>query len=431
MPLTMFEHQTVTFEWNDRDLALLEKMRKTSGTEVLRAVTKNGKRAIQAFQHVGVVRLGNRTIQILPKMYKHHAADKQIKTKEATANLLRMLSYAGELDVRELEIAQLMRQADDWFEILTHLFATHLREEWCRGAFRTYQNVEARLPVLKGKWRLSEQLKRPDQQHAFTVEFDEFTADNRLNRVFRFVVERLWKLTNDYDNRRILGELRQWMEEVTLLPSITPTDTTTSQLTRLNEHYRQLLNLARLFLDRGSLNFSTGDLSSFTFVLDMNVLFEKFTAEFIRRNSQQILSEELSKCQLLPQTRGATRYLASREQKQFFHTKPDLAFCYGKEFRLLIDTKYKRLNEADRKLGVSQSDFYQMHAYAHLYKCNRVILLYPQFAGDGPLGKVPFSLQAIDGHTVEIASINLCIDISRRSEREELIEQFRNVFSQE
>lgn len=190
-PLTLFEHEYQTFAWTERDLALLERLRASTQTDVLRATVRNGKRAIQAMQHVGVVRLGNRTIQVLPKIYQSRDAEsEQVKTKEATANLLRMLAYAGELPIREHELAPLMRQTDNWFEILTRLFATHLREEWQHGAFRNYQTIEEVIPVLKGKWHINEHLKRPERRHLFAVSYDEFTADNHLNRVFRFVVER-------------------------------------------------------------------------------------------------------------------------------------------------------------------------------------------------------------------------------------------------
>jgi 5-methylcytosine-specific restriction enzyme subunit McrC len=99
--------------------------------------------------------------------------------------------------------------------------------------FRTYQVVEDELPVLRGKWRIAEQLRRPYRQHVFPVAYDEFTADNSLNRVFRFVLERLWRLTRDSGNRQMLGELRQWMEEVTVLPHVTAADANASLLTRL------------------------------------------------------------------------------------------------------------------------------------------------------------------------------------------------------
>ena len=429
--LTLFEHECQEFSWTDRDLLLIERLSQSTGTDVLKATIRNGKRAIKASQHVGVIRLGNRTIQVLPKIYQARESEsKQVRTREATANLLRMLAYAGELPVREHELAPLMRQTDNWFEILTRLFATHLREEWQRGAYRTYQTIDDDSPVLKGKWRISEQLKKPGRRHLFSVTYDEFSADNRLNRVFRFVVERLWKLTRDYDNRQMLGELRQWMDEVTVVANITVSDANPSQLTRLNERYRPLLNLAQVFLDGRALQMAAGDLSTFAFVFDMNQLFEKFIAAFVHRYAGEILSEELKACDFLPQSRGASRYLARKDEKTVFQTKPDLAFRNEMHFPLLVDTKYKRLDERDKKLGVSQSDFYQMHAYAHRYRCNRVVLLYPQTTGaSGPM-RACFKLEDCE-HTVEVSTINLSVNLSSRADRQKLIAELRATFSQE
>jgi len=430
-PLTLFEHECKTFAWTDRDLALLERLSASTQTDVLKATIRNGKRAIQAMQHVGVVRLGNRTIQVLPKIYQsREAGSTEAKTKEATANLLRMLAYAAELPVREHELAPLMRQTNNWFEILTRLFATHLRKEWQRGAYRNYEVVEEVSPVLKGKWRINEQLKRLERRHVFSVAYDEFTADNELNQIFRFVVERLWKLTCDHDNQLMLTELREWMDEVRLIGHVSACDANDSQLTRLNERYRPLLNLARVFLDNGALQMAAGDLSTFAFVFDMNQLFERFIASFIHRYAAQILSNELKACDFLPQSRGASLHLARRDGKKAFQTRPDIAFRSGSEkFPLIIDTKYKRLVERDTKLGVSQSDFYQMHAYAHRYSCRRVILLYPQING-AEKSKACFKLERSD-HIVEVASVNLCVDLGVKTERQKLVDELRTLFSQE
>jgi 5-methylcytosine-specific restriction enzyme subunit McrC len=53
------------------------------------------------------------------------------------------------------------------------------------------------------------------------------------------------------------------------------------------------------------------------------------------------------------------------------------------ETALVIDTKWKRLAPIldDPKQGVSQADIYQMMAYGRLYRCRRLILLYPHHAG--------------------------------------------------
>ncbi|MGI8732798.1 MAG: McrC family protein [Pyrinomonadaceae bacterium] len=427
-PLTLFEHESKAFPWTDRDLALLERMRQATGADVLRAIVRGGKRAIQAAQHVGVIRLGNRTIQVLPKIYQaREAENEEVRTREATVNLLRMLAYAGELPVREHELAPLMGQTDNWFEILTRLFATHLREDWQRGEHRNYQIVDEELPILKGKWRISDQLTRPMRRHIFSVSYDEFTADNQLNRVFRYVVERLWKLTRDNDNRQLLGELRQWLDEVTLLPRVTTQDANPAQLTRLNERFRPLLNLARLFLDGGTLRMAAGDLSSFAFVFDMNQLFEAFIASVIHRHRSEILDERLAACDLLVQSRGASLFLATRGNRNVFQTKPDFSIR-GKEnkFPLLIDTKYKHLDKNDRKLGISHTDFYQMHAYAHRYQCPRVVLIYPQTTGTNEPVREYFPLHS-GSMRIEAATVDLRLDMRDLRSRQHLVNELKTI----
>src|SRR5262249_16067728 len=133
--------------------------------------------------------------------------------------------------------------------------------------------------------------------------------------------------------------------------------------------------------------------------------------------------------EFLPQSRGATFFLARSKDKSLFHTRPDIAFRDGeKRFPLLIDTKYKRLDEADRKQGVSQSDFYQMHAYAYRYSCRRVILLYPQMSGMSLPLRARFQLEQRDG-TIEASTVNLCIDMRRKPERQRLIEELQTLLT--
>jgi 5-methylcytosine-specific restriction enzyme subunit McrC len=105
-PLTLFEYEFRRFEWSDRDCARLEQMRNALGTEVLRATVRNGKKVIQAAQHVGVIRLGNRTIQVLPKIYRSgETTEEATRAREATHNLLYLLAYAGQLPIREYTLA--------------------------------------------------------------------------------------------------------------------------------------------------------------------------------------------------------------------------------------------------------------------------------------------------------------------------------------
>lgn len=422
MPATiaLFEHETADFDWTDRDLAALERLNRAAGAQILRATVRGRRRVLTAAQHVGVVRVGRCTIQVLPKIYRSSGTvSRYERVREATRNLLYMLEYVEQLIVREHALAPLLRHDLDWFEILTRLFASHLREEWQRGVYRAYQAVEDDLSLLKGRWRISDHLRRPERRHIFAVAYDEFTSDNRLNRVFRFVVERLSCLTRDAESRHQLDVLRQWMDDVTLLPSVTASDASPSLVTRLNERYEPLLNLARLFLDKSALQLAGGDVNAFAFVFDMNQLFEAFIVALILRHRRIALPLALQQSELLPQSRGRPFYLAQRGAKGVFRVKPDLVFRDGELFPLLVDTKYKQLTDLREGFGISQDDFYQMYAYAQRYDCSRVLLLYPQNAALAQPLYTEFTLRGSD-KVIAAATVDVRRDLHKWEERKAL-----------
>jgi len=423
--LTLFEHQTVPFDWDPPRLAALARLNRAQGDEVLRAaLDRDGRPIVQAARYVGVVRLGRETVQILPKIYQHE----ECGADEAARNLLHLLAVAADLPVREYALAPLLRRNADWFEILIRLFASHLSDAWQRGIVRGYVPVEDDdSPLLRGKWRLTDQLRRPAHRHRFCVTYDEFTPDNPLNRVLRFVVERLWTLTRDGDNRRALSTLRAWMDEVTLLTNVSAAEASAASLTRLHPSYAPLLTLARLFLEGGSLQISGGDHESFAFVFDMNRLFESFVFGFLRLHRADILPPSLAECALLPQSAGTPQHLARREGRPVFHLRPDLALrAPDGTFPLLIDTKYKALTPAQRgAAGISPADMYQMYAYARRYACPRVLLLYPQTAVMAEPLRLRFDLEG--GGTVQAATVDLRVELGAAEGVRQLVEELKDV----
>lgn len=218
------------------------------------------------------------------------------------------------------------------------------------------------------------------------------------------------------------------MDEVTLVPRVTAGDANPSQLTRLNERFRPLLNLARLFLEGGTLQMTAGEISTFAFVFDMNQLFEAFIASVIHRHRAEILDDHLTDCELLIQSRGATLFLAQRNERKVFQTRPDLAVRRDRnDFPLLIDTKYKRLDKNELQLGVSSADFYQMHAYAHRYDCPRVVLLYPQMEGTSEPLCERFSLHSNSSKMIEAATVDLRLDLRNKQSQENLVKELKTI----
>jgi 5-methylcytosine-specific restriction enzyme subunit McrC len=225
----------------------------------------------------------------------------------------------------------------------------------------------------------------------------------------------------------MLGDLRMLLDEVTLLPVVTKADASPTLLSRMNSRFAPLLNLARLFLSDEAFRLSRGDTETFAFVFDMNILFENFLTEFIRRHRFEILPEDLQICDILPQTKGATRHLADRDGNSVFRMKPDLAFRNAeKRFPLLIDAKYKKLSKDDLRLGISQADFYQMHAYAHRFDCPQITLIYPQTAEMEENLRVNFRLQQSEV-IIKAATIDLRLKLTNRTEREKLINELKEI----
>jgi 5-methylcytosine-specific restriction enzyme subunit McrC len=97
-----------------------------------------------------------------------------------------------------------------------------------------------------------------------------------------------------------------------------------------------------------------------------------------------------------------------------------------KSFPVLIDTKYKRLDQEDRKLGISQGDFYQMHAYAHRYQSPRVLMLYPQTAELAQPLHACFPLQLND-KVIEAATIDIRLDLGNKQHKQKLAASLRTI----
>ena len=112
----------------------------------------------------------------------------------------------------------------------------------------------------------------------------------------------------------------------------------------------------------------------------MNDLFEAYIAALARR--------ALQGSDLTVHSQGGLRHCLMEEGesgKPRFQTTPDILIKRDGNAVMVIDTKWKLIgrNPEDKKRGVSQADVYQMMAYARLYQCKDVMLLYPHHSGLG------------------------------------------------
>ncbi|MFZ3383313.1 MAG: McrC family protein [Candidatus Methanoperedens sp.] len=373
--------------------------------------------ALKATNLIGIVRVGDFSIEILPKIDRTGKADAKDAESvySARTNLLFLLRYAFDLKPYENDIAAMHKKPADWFEILTFLYAKNLQEALKRGIFRNYITHEENLGVLKGKWLISQHLKiNPFQKHRFYVQYDEFSPDNLLNQVLKYAAVQIRCQSMDASNRQQLAMLSDWMDEVTLPLALNKAVLEQIIFTRLNERFRPLFNMAKLFLEHQAIETKAGATNVFAYTFDMNKLFEKFIAKFIQKHRGRILGGTgYEHCDILEKARGSHKWLAKEDKENdIFMLEPDIIFKNKNgKVPLIIDTKYKILNDENRKQGISQGDMYQAAVYAQVYQCRRVVLIYPQVDNIAPIQK-NFKLNGLDAD-VEVRTVNLSIDLPK------------------
>lgn len=141
---------------------------------------------------------------------------------------------------------------------------------------------------------------------------------------------------------------------------------------RSTNRYKPIFKQCRWFLQSLHPDVVAGGNPSLSLLFDMNRLFEAYVASQLRKAAWT------QGLQLREQ--GPQKYLIRREADdvQLFMMKPDMAIIDNKEVIAIADAKWKILDDSEKKMGISQSDLYQMAGYASRYCVDRLVLIYPR-----------------------------------------------------
>lgn len=357
---------------------------------------------IGAQQVVGVIAAPGCSLEILPKV--DSTSDESNET--IRARLVSMLNVALGLKLGDGQALAMARQRKTLLEILIRLFADRLLAEARRGLPRGYIPQEEDLAALRGRLDVVRQFThhavRPDR---LACRFDALLPDTPLLQIMKACVLLLRRHARAVETQRRLDELRYLMADVSDVPT-SALPWTLVRIDRTNLRWDGLYELAKLFLKREwqrTYHDSKAG-QGITLLFAMNDLFEAYISALLRK--------ALRGSNLTVHSQGGLRHClqeASAGGKPRFQTKPDVLIKRGREVQMVIDTKWKLigLNPEDKKRGVSQSDVYQMMAYARLYGCQEVMLLYPHHAGLGA-GAVDIGYDIMEGdERLRIASVDL------------------------
>ncbi len=348
-------------------LAELEKFAERYRVGKQAMVFQHGPRhSLVAQNFVGVINLGNHQVEILPKI--------EGDVSQVRHNLARMVAATLGMTLHSDGQTQVGRVDETILDVMIRLFCEELWKAVRQGMVRRYEVHEENLVVLRGRLNVVQQLRhnsaRPDRLHCT---FDEFTVDNTLNRALKAALRVLIKVATGSMVTRSVSELLFCFQDV---GDASPgsIDWVSVRTDRLSRRYAPLLRMARLFIEGASPDLVSGQGDGFSFLFDMNQLFE----EYIGRIALKVFSQS----GLTVSLQGPTRYLARSDRgAPAFELRPDIVMSNHAGPAFIIDTKWKRLKEDASREAVSAADMYQMLAYGHRYDSPDVILLYPHHGG--------------------------------------------------
>lgn len=326
---------------------------------------------------VGVLAADDCSLEILPKIDVVEGGDEAAENGAIRQRLVHMLSVALNLKIDTGQITELAWQRNTLLEILISIFCSKLTETLRRGMPRRYRAVEDDLTALRGSLDVTRQFTRyAANPSRLACRFDELSEDIALNRIMKAAVLHLFKLSRSPANQQRLHELAFVYGDVSDV-SISAFRWDDVIIDRTNQAWQDLFSMARLFLRERYQTTSTGQGRGTSLLFEMNTLFEEYVG--------RLVGAALNPLGYQVSLQGGLMHCLTSlsDGRGVFQTKPDILIRRGGEVVHVIDTKWKRIASRieDRKQGVSQSDVYQMMAYAHLYKAPRLTLLYPHHEG--------------------------------------------------
>jgi 5-methylcytosine-specific restriction enzyme subunit McrC len=303
---------------------------------------------------VGVVRLASGlTLDLLPKVPLYNVMWMIAEVERLEADVLHPLHRPVRINT-----------FDDILEPIARSFVEQVEHLIDRGLYRTYIEVEENLTAIRGRIDFPQDLSRNVVlRHRTYCRFTEFSWDVPENQVIRQVVRKLarWGFSSRLTGR--LLALDRQMEDVRLM-NFGPQDVDRFHYSRQSEHYRPLHRFCQLFLNGFSLSEQVGDSPFDGFVMDMNLLFERFIALMLEQEFSG--GWQLDRQESFDLFRGHAMKI-----------RPDLLLTHHGLRAMVGDTKYKRRKGID-----GGDDYYQMIAYCIVLGLGNAMLIYPRHLVD-------------------------------------------------
>jgi len=311
-----------------------------------------------------VVALDTVRIRIVPKL------------AAGSLNVLKMAGYATGLAALDMIPArrQELAEGEDLLDLVGLLLAEASEQVLRQGLHADYVEDESDLPYVRGrilvKRYATQRLRQPTR---IACRFDEHTTEILENRLLSAALRvALHRVHEEAVRKRIRAILPAFEEACGGEETPPPASDCGVVYNRLNAHYQGAHALARFMLHgEGIAEEGETHVESHAFLLNMDVLFERFLCRYISDvvgPRGRVAYQRGTACIIRDATTGASHSTI----------RPDIVLSprHVPAMRLAIDAKYKR--------DIAQGDLYQGFLYAVAVSApdHRTLLVYPTDGGE-------------------------------------------------
>ena len=238
-----------------------------------------------------------------------------------------------------------------------------------------YQRIEEKSRFIRGWLDITiQQRQTVDQAHFFNIRHDVYHPNRLENQLIKTALDYVQQHCRSSKNWRLANELSHILEPITSLREPLNSIHKWSDI-KILQSYRAIKPWCQLILEKLNPNFQKGNHRGIALLFPMELLFEKYVANCLRRDIQ-------APWQLT--TQAASKHMVNDQKglKSRFQLKPDLLISKERKNHHVIDTKWKLINfiNSDNNFNIHQSDIYQLFAYGHKYLCGckDIMLIYPK-----------------------------------------------------
>lgn len=316
-------------------------------------------------QYVGVIQVGNITIEILPKISR--VVEKGDKDKWQTV-LIDMLRECKWMQVYAQDKASLRFKPNSILEAYLELFVQECEKIVRQGLVKKYRAVSNNCTALKGKLLFAKQIQvNLVHQERFYTSHQVFDKENVFNQILLKALKLIPLLSQSpFLKDKVYNLFLSFPE----LEDVPVNNETFEKLVfdRKTHRYKEAIEIAAMLLLNYRPDISTGQNHILAILFDMNDLWEEYIYRRLYKSKPRnwIMSPQNSK-----------HFWKLNSANWYKTVRPDIVIHNpANDTKIIIDTKWKI---PDNNIP-ADADLKQMFVYNEYWNGKNALLLYPNIS---------------------------------------------------